>query len=78
MPNRVSGFTFLNMEAASIRQILDASNSLDGDNLRRLDRSALGRAHLALSGAVSPLARSPDLVCAALNAIQFGTESLVT
>ena len=51
----------LEHEAASIRQILDAGNCLDGGNLPRFDRYALGRAHLAVSGAVSPLDRSTDL-----------------
>jgi len=48
-------------EAASIRQILDAGNCLDGNNLPRFDRYALGRAHLTVSGPVSALVRSTDL-----------------
>src|SRR6266446_3506956 len=51
----------LEHEDGSIRQILDAGNCLDGDNLPWFDRYALGRAHLAVSGAVSPLDRSTDL-----------------
>jgi len=51
----------LEHEDGSIRQILDAGNCLDGGNLPRFDRYALGRAHLAVSGAVSPLDRSTDL-----------------
>ncbi len=54
MPNRVS--VSLEHEAASIRQILDASNSLDDANLPRFDRYALGGAYVAVPGAVSPLA----------------------
>src|SRR5438046_9856690 len=51
----------LEHEGGSIRQILDAGNCLDGDNLSRFNRYALCRAHLAVSGAVSPLDRSTDL-----------------
>src|ERR1700688_5059458 len=60
MPNRVSGS--LEDESASIRQILDAGNCLDGANLPRFDRYALGRAYVAVSGAFSALDRSTDLV----------------
>src|SRR5205807_9798236 len=58
MQNRV--IVSLEHEPVSIRQILDAGNCLDGANLPRFDRYALGRAYIALSGAVSALARSPD------------------
>lgn len=51
----------LEHEAASIRQILDAGNCLDGDNLSWFNRYALGRAHLAVFGPVSALDRSTDL-----------------
>ena len=47
-------------EAASIRQILDAGNCLDGNNLPRFDRYALSRAYLAVSGAVSALDLASD------------------
>jgi hypothetical protein len=54
MPNRV--IVSIEHEAASIRQILDAGNSLDDDNLPRFKRYALSRAHVAIPGAVSSLA----------------------
>jgi hypothetical protein len=56
MPNRVS--VSLEHEAASIRQILDAGNYLDGGNLPRFDRRFVGGAHLAFYRSVFALARS--------------------
>ena len=47
-------------ESRSIRQILDASNCLDGDNFSRFDRYAFGRAYIAVSRAVFALARSAN------------------
>src|ERR1700736_1262924 len=60
MPNRVG--SSLEDESASIRQILDAGNCLDGANLPRFDRYALSRAYVAVFGAVVALDRSTDLV----------------
>jgi len=58
MQKRVS--SSLEDESASIRQILDAGNSLDGDNLPRFDRYALGRAYIAVFGAAFALDRSAN------------------
>jgi len=60
MPNRVG--SSLEDESASICQILDASNCLDGADLPWFDRYALGRTHVTFSGAVFALDRSADLV----------------
>src|SRR5437588_9060833 len=58
MQKRVS--SSLEDESASIRQILDAGISLDGDNLPRFDRYALGRAYIPVFGAGFALARSAN------------------
>src|SRR5437763_8602233 len=58
-------------ESASIRQILDAGNCLDGDNLPRFDRSDVGGAHVTFPGSVSALDRSADLArCAQRDSIR--------
>ena len=49
------GYSFED-ESASIRQILDAGNYLDGGHFPRFNRYSLGRAYVPVSGAVSPLA----------------------
>ena len=49
-------------ESPSIRQILDAGNCLDGNNLPRFDGYALGRTHVTFSGAIFAMGRSADLV----------------
>ena len=56
---------YVEHEAASTRQILDAGDCLDGVNLSWFNRRFVGRAYVAFSGAVFALARSANFICGA-------------